>query len=882
MRIEDDELREIFAIASGERLDNLEAGVLALEDNSGDRGPLVALLREAHSLKGDAGMLGVKDVQTLAHQFEYLLKGFEQGEQAATPGFFERLYRAIDALRRLVDEATTGEPAGVDTFHLLAYLMGGPDPQAPAPDPGAEAGAELNPDLDPDPATASAMDLGPDLDTDLEPDLDADQASGPDPSPLETPSLEAIAGPPIAEPDLDPNPDPDLDPDPSPEPEAPPNGTAPPAIAVSTADTAYSPTAPRSAPTPNGDSPSPGSAAYRIDTIRVATSQLDHLMTQAGELTVAKIRIARRQNDLEELSDLCEEWSRDAFAHRLVINDVLRQPTEIRPGPTGDRLHTRQRHSDRTVTLERLLDFHRRVEQRLERLNQIVDTLRGNSHEDTARLEVVADNLESGIRTLRLLPLATIFNTFPRLVRDLARDQKKSVRLVIEGGDTKADKQILEAMKDPLLHALRNAIDHGIEPPDERERAGKSPEGTIWLRGHQTASTVVLEIADDGRGLDTAAIRARAIERKLYTAEELDAMPPEQLHALVFSPGFSTRRFVTEVSGRGIGLDVLRANVEALKGTLEIDSTPGRGCTLRVRLSSTLATARVLLVAVAGVPFAIPVEAVETIRRVEPQDLFAVEGRDTMLVEGRSVSTLPLARLLEMDGGGGALPKDQVWPCIVLRVGASRLGVLVDELLDEQDVVLKPQSRLFKRVRNIAGATILGSGDVCSILNPQDLIRSARLAGQGAMGRGFAPIAAGQRTTPDGKGNRLAGSEAPKRQAVLLVEDSIATRTQEKRVLEAAGYEVVPAVDGLDGYNKLATRQFDAVISDVQMPNLDGLELTERIRRHREYRDLPVILVTTLASDADRQRGAEAGANAYITKGSFSQELLLETLRRFI
>jgi two-component system chemotaxis sensor kinase CheA len=877
MRIEDDELREIFAIASEERLANLETGVLALEENSGDRGPLVALLREAHSLKGDAGMLGVKDVQTLAHQFEHLLKGFEQGEQAATAGFFERLYRAIDALRRLVNEATTGEPANVDTFHLLAYLMGGPDPLAPAPNlettdgeaPDGEDKAEV--EVEPEPASGPALGQ----------------------SAVEVPDLEAIAGPPIPEPELEL----ELEPEP-----APLNGTAPapdpkptpdatqdadkPAIAVTTADVAYGSAAPRSVtspPTPTGDTPSPGTAAYRIDTIRVATAQLDHLMTQAGELTVAKIRIARRQTDLEELSDLCEEWSRDAFAHRLVINDVLRQPTEIRPGITGDRLQNRQRHSDRTVTLERLLDFHRRVEQRLERLNQIVDTLRGNSHEDTARLEVVADNLESGIRTLRLLPLSTIFNTFPRLVRDLARDQQKSVRLVIEGGDTKADKQILEAMKDPLLHALRNAIDHGIEPPAERERAGKAPEGTIWLRGHQTASTVILEIADDGRGLDTAAIRARAIERKLYTAEELDAMPPEQLHALVFSPGFSTRRFVTEVSGRGIGLDVLRANVEALKGTLEIDSTPGRGCTLRVRLSSTLATARVLLVAVAGVPFAIPVEAVETIRRAEPQDLFAVEGRDTMLVEGRSVSTLPLARLLEMDGGGGgALPKDRAWPCIVLRVGASRLGVLVDELIDEQDVVLKPQSRLFKRVRNIAGATILGSGDVCSILNPQDLIRSARQSGQAAMGRGFAPIAAGQRTPSDGKGNRLGGNEGPKRQTVLLVEDSIATRTQEKRVLEAAGYEVVPAVDGLDGYNKLATRQFDAVISDVQMPNLDGLELTERIRRHREYRDLPVILVTTLASDGDRQRGAEAGANAYITKGSFSQELLLETLRRFI
>ena len=859
--IDDDELREIFAIASEERLQNFEAGVLALEKNADDRTPLIQLLREAHSLKGDAGMLGVKDVQTLAHQFEHLLKGFEQGEQQADATFFDRLYRAIGAIEKLVAEATTGAPSGVDTFHLLAYLMGGPDPDAPADSP-AETATDAPAETANDTADRAAVPKADDAVEDI-------------------PAVEAATGTEAADP---PPPGEVVDGEPqTPEPAAaqiPANApdVAPGAIAVSAIDADLTvdmasdrdPSASTVTTSIEGDGGSANAASYRIDTIRVATSHLDRLMTQAGELTVAKIRIARRQGDLDELTDLGEEWSRDAFAHRLVLNEILRERSADGAKHARSPAHHANLHSDRDVTLERLLEFHQRVEQRLERLNQILDTLRNSSHEDTARLETVADSLESGIRTLRLLPLSTIFNTFPRMVRDLAKAQNKIVHLVVEGGDTKADKQILEAMKDPLLHALRNAIDHGIEPPDERTRAGKSPEGTIWLRGRQTASTVVIEIADDGRGLDLEGIRRRAIERKLYTADALKKLPDEQLYALVFSPGFSTRRFVTEVSGRGIGLDVLRANVEALKGTLEVDSTPGRGCTLRARLSSALATARVLLVAVAGSSFAIPVEYVETIRLLDRQALFSVEGRTASLVDGQAVSTVPLAGLLEMYGADGPAAKSaDSLPCIVLRVGTARLAVLVDELLDEQDVVLKPQSKLFKRVRNIAGTTILGSGDVCAIINPQDLIRSARHQGrsQSAAGHDAAAIATGS---------------APPKQAVLLVEDSIATRTQEKRVLEAAGYEVVPAVDGLDGYNKLATRQFDAVISDVQMPNLDGLELTERIRRHREYRDLPVILVTTLASDTDRQRGADAGASAYITKGSFSQELLLETLQRFI
>jgi two-component system chemotaxis sensor kinase CheA len=587
---------------------------------------------------------------------------------------------------------------------------------------------------------------------------------------------------------------------------------------------------------------------YKIETIRVPTTSLDSLMTQSGELTVTKIRVAHRLAEIDAITNLWEEWSRDLFMNRFLFHEAQQGKQVWR----------------------QLESFHSRTEQHLDLLGRMVGQLSSALYEDTTRLEMITDGLEEGIRTLRLLPLSTIFNLFPRLVRDLARQEGKQVELVIEGGETRADKRILEEMKDPLLHMIRNAIDHGIESPAERKRKGKPETATITLRGYQTPTSIILEICDDGRGLDVESIKQTAVRRGLYRPEELEMLTPGQIQALILSPGFSTRTMVTEISGRGVGLDVLRTNVERLKGSVEVHSTPGQGCTIRIQLGTTLATAHVLLVTANGHTYALPVEFVQTACLVQASDIFTLEGYSTIVYDNQPVSVAWLADLLSLPGNSAAKSANQRLSCIILQTGHDQLGIFVDALIDEQDVVLKPQSQLLKRVRYISGATILGTGEVCMVLNPPDLIAAVRhRITQASLGQ-------------IGGGSIDMGLAEQRPRCILLVEDSIATRTQEKRILESAGYEVVTAVDGVDGFNKLQSRVFDAVISDIQMPNLDGLQLTERIRQHREYNELPVVLVTTLASDADRQRGAEAGANAYITKGSFNQEVLLETLERLI
>lgn len=808
MMIDDEELRAVFKAASEEHLQNLDDGLLHLETHPDDLAVLEALMREAHSLKGDANMLGVKDVGTLAHQVEHLLtqlkrqEHFPVPEGAAKESLYERLAHAIAAIRKLVHEAVTGEPAEVDTFHALAELM------------GAEGSGGEKEAIETQEQEGRSQESGDNVVDSTKEAGDLNVRSSPEPEDreIEYTTRKAEA---------------------SPLGQSQKNGGEP--IPYST------PNAQPVSLTPHTPAPIPhSSSSYRIETIRVGTRSLDALMTQAGELTVTKIRIAHRLAEVETITNLWEEWNRDLVVNRFAFGQA------------------QQNHG----ALERLETLHHRTEARLEQLGQLVKTLSSSLSEDTTRLEQLSGDLEEGIRTLRLLPFATIFNLFPRLVRDLARQEGKAVQLVIDGSDTLADKRLLEEMKDPLMHMLRNAIDHGIERPEERARLGKPATATIRLRAYQTPTNIVLEVSDDGRGLNLDKIKQTALKRNLCRKDDLALMSPSQIEALIFAPGFSTAPLVTEVSGRGVGLDVVQTNVEKLKGTIEVDSVPGQGCTVRVNLGITLATAHVLIVQVNEMPYAIPVEFIQTACLIRSEEIFSLEGHDTILRENQPVSIVQLADLLELPPMASGLTQQTSLSCIILQVGQEQLGLIVDALVDEQDVVIKPQSQLLKRVRNVSGATILGTGDVCMVLNPQDLAKSAR----------------SQKSTTSTHTHQLAST----RSTVLLVEDSIATRTQEKRILEASGYHVITAVDGMDGWNKLRSHAVDVIVSDVQMPHLDGLGLTAKVRQYPEYTDLPIILVTSLASDDDKRRGADAGANAYITKGSFNQEALLSTLKRLV
>jgi len=863
MWIDDNELRDLFKTSSEERLQNIDAGLLHLEKHPNDAAVIDAIMRDAHSLKGDSNMLGLKDIGTIAHEVEHIFKAVQQGDQVLTVELCDRLAHTLADLGKMVQEAVTGEACGVSAFYVLAQLMGGSGPPPPKAAPP------------PEPATPAAA---------LAPETSRPTALNPEIAVTEAPALETGA--------LEPETPETGTPDPSVTDaglggDSPAKGHGDPrSIAASPSDSTAEATAIDPATGPDSlTTATIGNQAYRIETILVPTQNLDSLMTHAGELTVTKIRVAHRLAEIEAITTLWEEWNRDFFVNRFLFDEaksntgtspsyVSRYSPSYSPSYSPGYSPSYNKKQSGIPASQSLQAFYNRAETYLQKLGSLSEHLRSALYEDITRLEMISDELEEGIRTLRLLPLSTLFNLFPRMVRDLARQEQKQVELVIEGGETKADKRIVEEMRDPLMHMIRNAIDHGVETPARRRQQGKPETATLTLRSYQTPSSIVIEVQDDGKGLDVTAIKETAVRRGLVRPEELESLSEGQIQNLILQPGFSTCTMVTEISGRGVGLDVLRTNVEHLKGTIEVESTPGQGCLIRVQLGTTLTTAHVMIVAIQQRNYAIPVEFVQTACLVSPEDIFTIEGRDTIVYDQQPISVASLADLLELSSNGSNLPKKQRLPCIIVRAGADRLGLFVDDLVDEQDVVLKPQSQLLKRVRNVSGATILGTGEVCMVLNPQDLIQSVR--------RKRSAVLSSSSNSSSSSSAIGVSSALPQQQIVLLVEDSIATRTQEKRILEGAGYQVITAVDGLDGFNKLQANSVDAVVSDVQMPNLDGLGLTARIRQHQEYNEIPVILVTTLASDDDRRRGADAGANAYITKGSFSQDVLLETLQRLI
>ncbi len=571
------------------------------------------------------------------------------------------------------------------------------------------------------------------------------------------------------------------------------------------------------------------------ETIRVTTQKIDDLMNQIGEILVTRIKFDERLGEIREIERQLEQFQRTWTAvHR-------------RPAQGADPWSVRE------------------ITARLARLQEDVRHLATGFNDDTLRMSLVSSELQESINRVRMMPLSALFNLFPRLLRDIARQEGKDVELVIEGGHAQLDKKIIEELKDPLTHLLRNALDHGIESRDERLRAGKRPAGRLRLSATQKASSVVIDIEDDGAGIDLERVRALALRRGFATEAELAEMTDQQILGLVFRPGFSTKGMITDLSGRGVGLDVVLTNIERLKGTIIVSSEPGRGSIFSIRLPITLATTQALLVLVSGQTFAIPLAAVEVIGEVGLDQVTSVESREAVLIEGVPTALVRLNEILRLPEQSVRLEAGDKAPIVVLGSTEERVAFLVDELLGEHEVVVKGLGAPLRRVRNVSGATISGDGSVVLILNVFDLIKSS----QKVRGLWLAD-----------KRRIEAGRHGKSR--VLVVDDSVTTRLLEKGILEGNGYEVTLAVDGLDALEKLAAGGFDLVVSDVEMPRMSGFELTRQLRRAEAYRELPVILVTSLASEEDRKTGVEAGADAYIVKGAFDQGNLISTIRQLL
>jgi two-component system chemotaxis sensor kinase CheA len=600
--------------------------------------------------------------------------------------------------------------------------------------------------------------------------------------------------------------------------------------------------------------PIPGGAEDRPafgETIRIATTKLDALLLQTEELLTVRQTTGQRAGELRALRGTLTTWQRAQARVRDEVRTFQRARPRRAAGPART---TSTRAADRVM--HEVLTFLEWNETQLNTLAGQVRALGRSAEQDQRTLAGLTDTLLAGMKGVLMLPCAAVLEGFPRLVRDLARAQGKEVDLVIQGGEIEMDRRILEGLKDPLIHLVRNALDHGIEEPALREQQGKAPRGRVVIRiTHLDSSKVEICCADDGRGIDTGEVQAAARAAGLL---DLAADVPAA-QTLIFDSGVSTSPAITDLSGRGLGLAIVREKVEKLDGTVAVETQPGAGTTFRLVLPLTLATFRGILVRVAGQVFVLPTMRVERVIRVRPDGIVPVEGRETVLLDEQVVALVRLADLL---GLPPAPDPAQGRPAVVLPAGSGQVAFLVDAVLDEQEVLVKSLGPQLVRVRHLAGATVLGSGQVAAILNVADLLHTAT---QGISGPAQA-----------------AALEPARSKAVLVVEDSITSRTLLRNILETAGYTVQTAVDGAAGLERLKAETFDLVVSDVEMPHLNGFDLTAAIRSIAPLADLPVVLVTSLESREDRARGAAAGANAYVVKRSFDQSHLLNVISRLI
>ena len=477
------------------------------------------------------------------------------------------------------------------------------------------------------------------------------------------------------------------------------------------------------------------------------------------------------------------------------------------------------------------------------------------------RNEDLSGRLHHEVIVSRMRPLADGIRSFPRLVRDLARSLDRQVRFQVRGEQTGVDRDILDKLEAPLSHLIRNAIDHGIESAGERIADGKSPAGSIVLEARHRAGMLQILITDDGRGIDIERLRARAVERDLVPRHVAERLTESEVLEFIFLPGFSTREQVTEISGRGVGLDVVQSMVKAVGGTVRVSSQPRRHTVFTLQLPITMSVVRALLVEVAGEPYAFPLTRIDHIQFVEQADIRTVEGRQFFRRDEESIGLVMAEQILGT--GTGSNPRAPM-PVVVISDRGQQFGMIVDAFLGERDLEVRPLDRRLGKIADINSASLLENGDPVLIVDVEDLVLSIdnMLMGRRLSRVDFEHLVRRARRT----------------KRVLVVDDSVTVRELERQLLHSRGFDVDVAVDGMDGWNAIRGGDYDLVVSDVDMPRLDGIGLVSLIKGDPLRKDLPVVIVSYKDRESDRIRGLDAGANRYLTKTSFHDQTFISTI----
>ena len=788
----------------------LNSGLVKLESGSGDAELLDEICRAAHTIKGSSRMMGFNQIRDVAHRMEDILFKLKEGELKFHSGIADSIFAALDVVGAAIERVIGGGLEEIDVDSVCSKMEdasnGVPEKAETVLAEEEKASAKKEKVLEK--KKKKKIQKEQSEDTRIENVEKEGEKSG----------EKAMESPPSEEP-------------------------APKEVSVERENQKLV-----------GD-----------EYIRVPISRINRLLNLIGEMVISKVKSAYRISQIKTLSRKTRDIEKMLYDTKVLVKDALDVPDDL--------IHSNGKMLRASKEFERaasLLDHLHGIEVAYDGLKSEMADIFDDIQGEVFQLGPVVEELQQKMKEIRMLPCSTIFEAYPRLVRDIARERDKSVRFVIEGGETELDKKVLESINAPLIHMLRNAVDHGVEAKQPRLEAGKGETSTITLSATQEGGKVVIVVSDDGAGIDLEDVKEKAISNGIVNAEAAQEMDDREALNLVFAKGFSTARFITDVSGRGVGLDVVRNEIERLKGAVEIKTEKGTGTSVRLELPLTIAVMRALLIRSGGMRWAFQMSSMERSLRVSLKDVSSIENRMVIQVQGKSVPIVPLSDLLGVVSSSDEAARadkdlDKSGEITVLIASSldRSVGFIVDSVEGEDEVFIKNIGGHLGKVEGVNGATVLASGEVIVILDAQDLIKRANLAHP-------AMVSAKRTVTKEAK------------QRVLVVEDSLTTRELEKAILENSGFEVETAIDGLDALEKLSVGSFDAIITDINMPRMDGFELCRNIRLNDVYKDVPIVFVTALSKDEEKRKGIELGAQAYITKGQFDQTNLLETLERLI
>lgn len=589
-------------------------------------------------------------------------------------------------------------------------------------------------------------------------------------------------------------------------------------------------------------------------TIRIDSSKLDKLLRNSENLIVIKQFFSHKY---PVISDISSE-----------INDSLKKIDKLissfnylaSEGFISSNIHNIENPvRELTINAE---NIGNKIKDTKKKLQQFL----AMEKEDQRYTCNLIDEFLNGLKEIAMVPISNVTNILPIMTREIAQKLDKKVTLEISGDSMMLDRRILDSVKDPILHIIRNSIDHGIEPPSARKKFNKPETGIIKMSISGSDSNYLeIIISDDGAGINLQKLRRKLLEKKIIKDDEITSISEERLINYIFMHGFSTSDIITDLSGRGLGLSIVKENIELTGGTVSLVTSENKGTTITIKLPITMATYKGIIIKDADLKFILPSVGAEIITRILSTDVKTVENKLTITYDNK---VLPLVSLGNILGLKAAAMKDTKYINVaILGKDSDQIALLVEDVIEEQEIILKDLGKNLVKVPYISGVTVFSSGEIVPILNIRDIIKDANSASISLASSGK------QKTEEQRKG---------KKKRILIAEDSATSRTLIKNVLESAGYEVMTTNDGQEAITYLRANKVDALVSDVQMPRLDGFELTKKIRADEKYKDLPVVLVTSLSSREDMERGIEAGANSYIIKSQFDQSILIETVKSLI